>query len=187
MASGLDETLAFIRQLIRAMYQIPERISRFSSSIESMGSLLLQLSEQPLELDCFSLVPQGGERLKVKAGFFEGLSFGLRRYIMSYISDYSAVGTSSGSATINVWLSSGRDQAQVLENMITDQFSRVSDTGIQLNLVDTGQVLIQATLAGKGPDVALMVANDLPVNLAMRGELVDLQQFGTGNRKQQYT
>ncbi len=178
MASGLDETLAFIRQLIRAMYQIPERISRFSSSIESMGSLLLQLSEQPLELDCFSLVPQGGERLKVKAGFFEGLSFGLRRYIMSYISDYSAVGTSSGSATINVWLSSGRDQAQVLENMITDQFSRVSDTGIQLNLVDTGQVLIQATLAGKGPDVALMVANDLPVNLAMRGELVDLQQFG---------
>lgn len=31
MASGLDETLAFIRQLIRAMYQIPERISRFSS------------------------------------------------------------------------------------------------------------------------------------------------------------
>lgn len=178
MASGLDETLAFIRQLLQAMYQIPERVSRFSSCIEGMGSLLLQLSEQPLELDCLAIIPQGGERLRDKAGFWEQVFFDLQRYIMSYVLDYDSVGGSSGASSINVWVSSGRDQAQVLENMITDQFSQVSDTGVQLSLVNTGQVLIQAALAGKGPDVALMVANDLPVNLAMRGELVDLQQFG---------
>ena len=177
MASNIDETVAFIRQLVNAMYQIPERVSRFSSNIESMGSLLLQLSEQPIELDCFAVVPKSGEHLRMKAGFFEKLSFNIQRYMASYVLDYSTVGTGTGSESVTVWMSSGRDQAQVLENMITDSFSKISDTGIKLNLADTGQVLIQATLAGKGPDVALMVANDLPVNLAMRGELVDLQQF----------
>lgn len=183
MASSIDETLAFIRQLTDAMYRIPERVSRFSSNIESMGSLLLQLSEQPLELDCFAVVPKGGEHLRTKAGFFEKLSFSIRRYMSSYVLDYSTVGTGTGSKSITVWMSSGRDQAQVLENMITDNFSKISDTGIKLNLADTGQVLIQATLAGKGPDVAIMVANDLPVNLAMRGELIDLQQFGLDIKK----
>lgn len=178
MASNIDETVAFIRQLVNAMYRIPERVSRFSSNIESMGSLLLQLSEQPLELDCFAVVPKSGEHLRTKAGFFEKLSFNIQRYMASYVLDYSTVGTGTGSESVTVWMSSGRDQAQVLENMITDSFSKISDTGIKLNLADTGQVLIQATLAGKGPDAALMVANDLPVNLAMRGELVDLQQFG---------
>ena len=184
LASGIDETLEFIHQLIESMYRIPERMSRFSSRIEEMGSLLLQLSEQPLELDCFATVPSNGEMLKADAGFFTQLKFSLKRYLASYVSDYNTVGVSGDkAASISVWMSSGRDQSQVLENMIMDQFSSISDTGVRLSMVDTGQVLIQASLAGKGPDVALMVKNDLPVNLAMRGELVDLRQFGLDPEK----
>lgn len=37
--------------------------------------------------------------------------------------------------------------------------------------------LIEATLAGMGPDVALMIAEDQPVNFAIRGALQDLTKF----------
>jgi ABC-type glycerol-3-phosphate transport system substrate-binding protein len=38
-------------------------------------------------------------------------------------------------------------------------------------------MLLQATLAGQGPDVAIQVANDLPMNYGMRSAVVDLSEF----------
>ena len=178
IASGIDETAVFLGELIDKSYEIPERISRFSDLITSIGSLLLQLSEQPLELDYFATVAGEGERPQAEAGFFESLGFGLKRFLSSYAGDYNNISSAGGyEKEILVWVSCGRDQAQVLESLITDDFSPNYGIGVNLSLVNTGTVLIQATLAGKGPDVALMVTHDLPVNLAMRGALVDLSQF----------
>lgn len=179
LASGIVETAVFLREIDTALYQLPERVSRMNSLLTSLGSLLLQLSEQPLELDSLAAITEGGEPLQANAGFFQQLQFTLTRFCNSYVADYSSIGGIGGKdRAIEVWVSSGRDQAQVLEGLITDQFLPQSSVGVNLSLVNTGNVLIQATLAGKGPDVALMVAYDLPVNLAMRGALTDLRQFG---------
>lgn len=69
-------------------------------------------------------------------------------------------------------ISSGRDQAQLLKKMIDDLFVPQEGIGVNLSLVTNSATLIQATLAGKGPDVALFVSKDTPVNLAMRNALV---------------
>ena len=61
--------------------------------------------------------------------------------------------------------------------MIEGYFTPENNLNIKLNLVDTGATLIQATLAGKGPDVALMIPEETPINLAMRGGLVDLNKY----------
>lgn len=184
LASGIDETAIFLGELIDKTYQIPERISRFSDLITNIGSLLLQLSEQPLELDYFATVAKGGAQPQAEAGFFKSLGFGFKRFLSSYTSEYNNISSADGhEKSISVWVSCGRDQAQVLENLISDNFSPNHNIGINLSLVNTGTVLIQATLAGKGPDVALMVTHDLPVNLAMRGALVDLSQFGLDKLK----
>lgn len=37
--------------------------------------------------------------------------------------------------------------------------------------------MIQATFAGRGPDIALFIAQDQPVNLAVRNAVVNLSQF----------
>ena len=66
---------------------------------------------------------------------------------------------------------------QILNNMISDSFTVKTGTNVKLSLINTGMTMIQATLAGKGPDVALMVSKDLPVNLAMRGALMDLSDY----------
>ena len=54
----------------------------------------------------------------------------------------------------------------------------VNQKGINviLKVVDPG-VLLPATLAGTGPDVALNVYNGLPVNYALRNAANDITQF----------
>ena len=62
-----------------------------------------------------------------------------------------------------------------------------AETGIPVivNLVSGDSVLIKATLANKGPDVALNVQQVAPVNLAAREALVDLSQYDLSRLKKE--
>lgn len=53
----------------------------------------------------------------------------------------------------------------------------MNETGIpvSVNLVTGG--IIEASLAGKAPDIALFLGGEYPVNLAMRGLLADISEF----------
>ncbi len=58
------------------------------------------------------------------------------------------------SETVKVWVSTGRDQAKIINRLISDNAEKlVTSDGkrisIQLSMVDTGATLIRATLAGK--------------------------------------
>lgn len=161
---------------------IPSRISSFKDNIESMGSILLELGQQPLELDTIT-VSAGTPMPSVKASFWADLKFQVQGFLASFYEDYSAVGDSTvGEEDLTVWISHGRDQAQILKKLIDDVFT--PQTGIRINMsivnVASGlsqSTLVQATLAGKGPDVSLFTPKDTPINLAMRGALCDLSQM----------
>ena len=59
--------------------------------------------------------------------------------------------------------------------MIDEMFT--PETGITVELMLVQGSLIEATLAGTGPDVALFTAEEQPVNFAIRGALQDLSTF----------
>lgn len=189
-ASSINEMTLLIQQLVDKPFSIPEKISSFKGDIENLGSLILSLDQQPLELDCIAFVTDTGKVLKPDSGLISQITYQIKQFIGSFLVDYNEIDTESSKSTIKVWVTTGRDQAQILSNMIDDSFT--SNTGVKVNLsmVDTGATLIQATLAGKGPDVALMVPAATPINLAMRGALVDLSQekFGLNSefKKQFY-
>jgi len=61
--------------------------------------------------------------------------------------------------------------------MVENDFENQFDTKIELSLVDTGATLLQATIAGKGPDVALMIPSTSSINLAFRDAVVDLNKY----------
>ena len=75
-----------------------------------------------------------------------------------------------------MWITTGRDQAQVLKGLIDDSFTPDTDISVQLKLVP-GNILLPATLAGEGPDVAMQIGEDVPVTYAMRGAAADLSRF----------
>ena len=79
----------------------------------------------------------------------------------------------------------GRDQANVVRNLIDTSFTgdsgyAVEHYGENINVdlkLTGGDVLLKATLAGIGPDVALNVDSSLPVNWALRNAVFDLTEF----------
>lgn len=154
---------------------IPVRLSTLQSNIESLGNLIMSLQQQPLELDYIAFSSKDVKIPSANTSFFKSLVFGIKKLLNSYITDYSGVeGTDKA---LNVWVSTGRDQAQILEQMISDDFIRNYKTNVTLSIVDTSTTLIKATLAGKGPDIALMIPQESVVNLAMRGALLELSDY----------
>ncbi len=162
-------------------YEIPEQLSTFKGVLEKLGSLILALCEQPLELDYIGFLPVDAKAPKVSASFWDGLVFMTKQFLYSFVGDYSSLGSTAGESgkTITVWINTGRDQAQIISNLIASEFTEKTGIGVTLNMVDTNQTLLRAALAGKGPDVALMMAQGQPVELAARGALVDLTDYIT--------
>ena len=125
---------------------------KFGVSIRSLSSLLLSFGSQPLEIDRFYFVPANQEEIPDgDIGFWESLWFSIQKFFGSFFNDYQVKG---GEDTVEVWVNTGRDQMQIVSSMITDF---MADTGIsvRLSLVSTGETLLEATMAGKGPDAAL--------------------------------
>ena len=83
---------------------------------------------------------------------------------------------SKSDKSITVWITTGRDQAQVLKSLIDETFTPESNISVKLRLVP-GEYSLPATLAGEGPDVAMQIGEDVPVNYAMRKAAADLSVF----------
>ncbi len=157
-------------------YYVPQNIGLLSGAIEDLGSIVTTIAEQPLELDSISFTPSDEEIAEIKKNFFEKLVFNLKRFVYSFKNDNNENNKSSAK-TIKVWAATGRDQAQILENMINDTFEEKYGINVELSLVGSGTNLKEATIAGKGPDVSLMIDQKTPIELAVRGALVDLSKY----------
>ena len=78
--------------------------------------------------------------------------------------------------SIEVWILTGRDQSTVLKTMIDDTFTPETNIKVNVKLVEAG-TLLNAVIAGTGPDVVLSVAQGEPVNYALRNAVEDITQF----------
>ncbi|MFY9306321.1 MAG: extracellular solute-binding protein [Bacillota bacterium] len=163
---------------------IPRRLSEYRDNIGALGTWILQTSEQPLQLDYIVVASPDSQLPRATPTVWELVLHEIKAYFGSYVFDYEQVGNVydpsdpefGGRKPLTVWISSGRDQAQQLKTMIEDAFTPFTGIPVNLELVNMG-VLLPATLAGRGPDVALGVATSDPINLALRGAVVDLTQF----------
>lgn len=172
---------AMVRQL-KDMAQYPEtvakRLKSYKINVGGLGTWILTVREQPLSLDYLVISSPGYDLPRAEATFVEEAKHELGAYVASYTEDYDSIGnTAESSRSIDVWVTTGRDQAQVLKALIDDSFTPDSDISVRLRLVPPN-ILLPATLAGEGPDVAMQIGEDVPVNYAMRGAAADLTQFG---------
>ena len=60
--------------------------------------------------------------------------------------------------------------------MVDDTFTPESGIPVNVEIVDAG-ALLNAVMAGRGPNVVLSVGTDQPVNFALRGASVDITEF----------
>ena len=157
---------------------IATRLKVYREAISSLGTWRNALAEQPLSLDKIYLTAADEEVSSPKAGFFKTLMHHIRQFLYSFISDYSSIGEidSDTSREITVWMNAGRDQAQILKSLISQQFTPNTGIAVDLQIVPADS-LLPALLAGTGPDVSIGLAQTDPLNLALRNALYDLENF----------
>mgnify|MGYP000140834880 CR=1 FL=1 len=158
--------------------EIAKRLTTYQSAISSLGTWRNTMSEQPLTLDKIYIGAPGMTLPKGEAGFLASMKHYFMQFVYSFFSDYSAVGTidSETDESITVWMTTGRDQAQILKQLINDRFTPEKGIGVSLELVSADS-LLPALLANTGPDVSLGMIQSDPVNLALRNALTDLSAF----------
>ena len=186
LADGSSDQEALLKTMtvqLDEMIDKPENIHRklneYKTNTGGLGTWVQQAREHPLEIDAI-LLTSPDEKIKVDGlGLMAKATHEVKTFANSFFIDYNSIGNVSDTAdqrTITVWIGSGRDQANTMKAMIDETFT--SETGINVNLkLVQMHTLLPATLAGQGPDVAMQIENDIPVNFAMRNSSVDLTQF----------
>lgn len=167
-------------EMIKRPDRIPQQLTSLKTNAGGLGTWMLTAREQPLQLDALYILspdqafPASGNSWLSKA------SHELGTFFNSFFIDYNRIGDvsdeSSDARSITVWVGTGRDQSQTLKAMIDELFTPESGIQVNVELVPM-HTLLQATLAGQGPDIAMGVSNDIPVNYAMRNAVKDLSQF----------
>lgn len=155
-----------------------ERLDTFKSNLSALASWMLELKDQPLELDCFYILGTETETPAAGAAFTAEMGYALRSFAASFTRDYSNLGNvyeGGETITLRVWILGGRDQAQVAKNLIDNTFVPGAGVNVNLELVQGG--LTEAILSGNAPDVIMTLGRSDPLNLGIRGALLDLSQF----------
>ena len=174
-ASSLENMTVILDKCVNKPLKIPDYLSQIKDNIASVSAWMRDYRDQPLEIDYIELATADKKFTGCKEKFGKSVGFGVKAFFGSFFEDYTTLSDVTGEDAINVWVSLGRDQAQVVKEMAENEFMQEYNIPISVNLVVGG--VVEATLAGKGPDVALFLGGEFPVNLAARDLLVDVSQY----------
>lgn len=174
-ASTLEQMTVILDKCVEKPLQIPNYLSQIKDNVTAISSWMRDYREQPLEVDYIELASADQDFTSTKENFFKSASFSFKSFVGSFTDDYNVLSDTSSDDAITVWVGLGRDQAQVVKELVESEFILETGIPVAVNLVQG--TLVEATLAGKGPDISLFSAGELPVNLAVRGLLTDLSQF----------
>lgn len=182
-ADGIASAQTVAQQLERFCKK-PQKISlefvTFKDNITALGTASLNLADTKLDIDYLVVKGDEASYKKDKANVFTKAWHEAKSFMASFTVDYNSVGDvyddGDNEDVVKVWVLTGRDQGTILKSMIDDSFT--PDTGIKINveIVDPS-ALMNAVMAGRGPNVVLSVGADQPVNYALRNAAEDLTQF----------
>ncbi|MBQ9374740.1 MAG: extracellular solute-binding protein [Ruminococcus sp.] len=154
--------------------RIPELMAQIKDNVTSLSAWVSQYRGQPLEMDIIEIATADQKFSPADSSFFESLSFSFKAFIGSFFEDYNSLAEDDDSAMI-CWTSLGRDNAIAVQTLITNDYNSKAKTKVNLQLVTGG--ILEATFAGKGPDLGLFIGGDFPIQLAARDVLTDVSKY----------
>lgn len=168
---------------------VTNEIGQLKENISALGTWLVAISEMPLELDSLVISAENDELPRAKNTFFESVYYGTVRFFSTFFvktSQVSDAEVASDNNTIKVWMvnagntanvqSIGKEQAQIIQNLIDETFTPESGINVNLQLIPI-DVVLRAALAGNSPDVLIGVSQATLQDFAMRGAVVDLSKL----------
>lgn len=174
----ISRLLILLEQLIDTPNDIAKEFKTFSDDITAVAQWMLELDEQPLQLDYLMLCADGATLPKAEGNFFENFGHKFMAFVGSFTNDYRIETETNENADKNivVWIAtSTRDQYDIVQRLINNAFKDKEYT-VELKMVGAGTVM-PATLTGNGPDVAIQLDYSMPTNFAFRNAGYDLTNF----------
>jgi len=159
---------------------VAKYMGQLKTYIGTLGTWVNTAKTQPLQLDYFLIQSSEQALPKAKAGFFQAIWHEICKFFQSFFRNYDRMGATSEAATgddaVEVWLAKGRDQTQVIRNLINNDFTPQYGHLVNLKLV-AGGALLPSILSGSGPDVYIGIGEDNIINYAIRGALNNIENF----------
>lgn len=175
-SSVIKGMLRIIELMLDNKYIAHRYVGDYYTNYCSLAATLQDIDSMPLDLDRVSLSAADSKSPFKKVSGFTQTIYSIERFLISFVQDYNSISADNGNGeSITVWVNWGRDQAQILNSLVSSEFTE--NTGIGVNIKIVNATMVQAVLSGKGPDCTLQHSRSEPVNLAMRGVLYSLSEF----------
>ncbi len=159
---------------------IASSLERLKSYIGTLGTFLSSAKTQPLEIDYIRIQPMDDKEPAAEANIFQTLIHEVSRFFWSFFRNYDNVGATEKPTgeSLQVWLATGRDQAQVKRNLVNNKFvpmtkAQGKEIAVELKLVASG-TLLPSILAKKGPDVYHGLGQGDVINYAIRSAILPI-------------
>lgn len=180
-SATLDQVSRLLLKMGTDEDEIAKNLKQMKSYVGTLGEWVNTAKNQPLEVDYILIQPASADFPKAEANFFQSLWYELRQFVASFFTDYNSLGSSTDTENaekhIDVWVSTGRDQAQIIRNLMDNDFGPHYNIDASLKLV-AGGTLLPSVLAGVGPDVALPGTGVDPIQYAIRSAVMAINPDG---------
>ncbi len=189
-AGSHAKTLETVSLLLEKMGTHEDNIARnlgnLKEKLGTLGTWLQTSMSQPLQIDYIQVQnPNASEKEFPKAveNFFQALWYEISMFFVSFTNNYDTLGATeivSEENKITVWTTLGRDQAQIIRNLITNGYNsnKALNNGnsVVLELVAGGS-LIPSILAGVGPDISMGHGSGDVINWAIRSAVIGIDEM----------
>ncbi len=178
VTATIDKLILQLQRFIDEPDNIARELSSFRGNISALPATVRNITNQKLTIDSIELTSPNISPSNKNSSFGSSFTFAVNRFFASFTSDLNtSVGAKvSDGTTIEVWITRGQDEMQAWRRVIDNFFTPQTGINVELKLVSVS-ALLPAVLAGDGPDVAMFLSQDVPVNYAMRDALEDLSTY----------
>ncbi len=173
-SATIDEIQRLLLKMGTDEEQIAKNINDLKNKVGTLSEWINNVKKQPLEIDWINIQPASAEKPKAEANFFQSLWYEIKQFFATFFNDYNSLGASDETKSrenaekeIEVWVTTGRDQAQIMRTLIDNDFGPQYNIDASLKLV-AGGTLLPSVLAGIGPEVALPGTGVDPIQYAIR-------------------
>ncbi|MEG0770537.1 MAG: hypothetical protein RR436_01440 [Clostridia bacterium] len=118
----LNTNVVVLKRMGADANRVPGDLPFFKSNIGALANWIIQVNQQPLELDYLEITStENPKHERPTATFFEQIAYDFTQFFGSFSNDYGSVGAASNETdknnNIKVWIPTGRDKHRYLENL----------------------------------------------------------------------
>jgi ABC-type glycerol-3-phosphate transport system substrate-binding protein len=176
ISQAIKSSIHILDLMLIDVNQIPNKINDFTTIQNNIGTWMSTLTQQPLLLDSIAVHTPGTKtNLKVPTALSR-VPYGFVEFARSFYMDYDLRKHNKKQA-LTIWVQRGRDYADLLREIVAQDFTPKTGIEVNINLMPNPNMLILGNAAGDVPDIALGVGEATPADFAMRDAAQDLSSF----------